>query len=145
MKPTIQILRLGLMALLLAMPTHSLLAAPPHTGIRGQALIFCPGFAVEVAPGVWYGVGSITLPVVSSFTVLSAHSGREVGHFATDSAGAFEVSLPPGKYVVVPDPLFGASVPTGSLEITVKPRQFTEAIITYSPSSFSSISSTASP
>jgi hypothetical protein len=90
--------------------------------------------------------------VATSFTVLSAHSdhkvghfGRKVGHFATDADGAFEVSLPPGKYVVVPDPLFGASFPTGSFEVTVKPRHFTDAVITYSPSSFSSISFTASP
>jgi hypothetical protein len=142
MKYTIQILRLGLMALLLVMPVHSLLAAPPHTGIRGQAFIFYPGFAEEVAPGVWYGVGSITLPVATSFNLYSAHSDRKVGHFATDANGAFQVSLSPGKYVLVPDPLFAASFPPGSLEITVNPRHFTDVVITYSPSSFSSFPST---
>ena len=145
MKPTNQILRLGLVALLLAMPIHSLPAAPPHTGIRGQAVLFFPGFAVEEEPGVWIGVGSITEPVAASFTVLSAHSGRVVGHFATDSAGAFQVSLPPGKYVVVPDTRFGLAATPGSFEVTVKARHFTEVVITYTAGSISSLPTTASP
>ena len=134
MKPAIQILRLGLAALLLTTSPPSLLAAPPHTGIRGQAVIYYPGSFVEVEPGVWLGHGGFALPVPTSFSVLSAHSGHQVGHFTTDAGGGFEVSLPPGKYVVVPDTLimaFGCSVPTGSFELTVRPKQFADAVIWY--------------
>jgi hypothetical protein len=145
MKTKIQILRLGLAALLIAMPTASLLAAPPHTGIRGQAVLFYPGFASEVEPGVWVGVGGFVLPVAASFTVLSAHSGRVIGHFSTDGDGSFEVSLPPGKYVIVPDTRFGLAATPGSFQVTIEARHFTDAVISYSPSSFGSISSTVSP
>ena len=101
--------------------------------------------SVEVAPGVWTGGTTVDLPVATSFTVTSAHSGRKVGRFSTDADGAFEVSLPPGKYVVVPDPLplpSGGSVPTSIFEVTVKPQQFTPVVIDYyalsiSPATFS--------
>jgi len=137
MKPGIQILKLGLAALLVTMPAHSLLAAPPHTGIRGQALFFYPGFAVEVEPGVWVGDGGFTMPMATSFTILSAHSKREVGHFSTDAGGAFEVSLPPGKYVFVPDTAFGLAPTPGSLEVTVTAKHYTEVAVYYESSPIS--------
>ena len=73
----------------------------------------------------------------SSFKVLSAHSGRQIGRFTTDADGSFTVSLPPGKYLVVPDTLtfgvspFGQSIPTGSFEVTVGARKLTYALILY--------------
>ena len=115
-------------------PGPSIVAGPPQRGIQGQAVVYYPGSFVEVEPGVWLGHGGFALPVRTSFTVLSAHSGRQLGRFSTDPGGAFEVSLPPGKYVVVPDRLdmgFGCYVETGSFELTVKPRGFTDATIWY--------------
>src|SRR2546426_12488784 len=122
MKNKIQILRLGLLALLLAMSVQSLRAAPPQTGIRGQTLIYVPGFWVEVSPGLWLGDGGFSFGSPASFTVLSAHSGREVAHVSSGSDGSFEVSLPPGKYVVVPDEQAWYSPTTSSFEVTVRPK-----------------------
>jgi len=115
-------------------PGPPVTAGPPQRGIRGQAVVYYPGSFVEVEPGVWLGHGGFQLPVRTSFTVLSAHSGRQLGRFSTDPGGAFEVSLPPGKYVLVPDRLdmgFGCFVETGSFALTVKPRGFTDASIWY--------------
>jgi len=137
-KKIIQTLRLGLAAVLLATTAPALLAAPPNTGIQGRAALYISyGTPVEVEPGVWLGVGDVMLPVATSFTVLSAHSGHEVGHFTTDANGAFTVSLTPGKYVIVPDTLtfqgfpFSASIPTGSFEVTVSAKKYTYALILY--------------
>ena len=129
MKTKSQILRLALAAFLLAMPIHSLFAAPPETGIRGQTLLY-EAFWVEVAPGLWLGDGWwVAYP--ASFRVLSAHSGREVTRVSSSGDGSFEVLLPPGKYVVVPD-TFPGSVPfTGSFEVTVTAKHATDASIVY--------------
>src|SRR5258707_13354328 len=80
MKTAIQTLRLGLLALLLTSPVQSSVASPPRTGIRGQTLIYHPGFAVEVSPGVWIGDGGFSFGWPASLTVFSAYSGREVAH-----------------------------------------------------------------
>jgi hypothetical protein len=138
MKKAIQILRLGLAALLLATTSPALLAAPPDTGIQGRAALYISyGTPVEVEPGVWLGVGDVMLPVAASFRVLSAPSGHEVGRYSADADGAFTVSLPPGKYVVVPDTLiyggfpFAQSISTGSFEVTVSAKKFTYALVLY--------------
>jgi hypothetical protein len=60
------------------------------------------------------------------------------------------VSLPPGKYVVVPDALiffgpfpFAQSISTGSFEVTVSAKKFTYALILYyHDGSFSLVSGT---
>src|SRR5512137_2146599 len=95
------------------------LAAPPQTGIRGQTLIYQPGFWVEVEPGVWLGDGGFSFGWPASFAVLSAHSGREITHVSSGTDGSFEVSLPPGKYVVVPDTTNWYSPIVDSFEVTV--------------------------
>ena len=131
MKTKIQTVALGLVALLLATSVQSSFAAAPRSGIRGQTFIYQPGFAVEVSPGMWIGVGGLLLGSPASFTVLSAHSGREVAHVSSGTDGSFEVSLPPGKYVVVPDTLPWFSPMTNSFEVTVEPKHFTDAFIYY--------------
>ncbi len=121
--------------ILLTLIASSLLATPRDTGIRGQACLYISyGTPVEIEPGVWVGVGDVMMPVTTSFAVLSAHSRREMGRFSTDASGAFTVSLPPGKYVIVPDPLvfsFGAPLPTGSFEVTVSAKRLSYALILY--------------
>ena len=131
MRTMIRTLRLGLAALLLAITVHSLSAAPPQTGIRGQTFIYQPGFAVEVSPGVWIGDPGFSFGWPASFRVLSAHSGREVARVTSGSDGSFEVSLPPGKYVVVPDSFAWYAPTTTSFEVTVRPKQLTQAFIYY--------------
>ena len=138
MKKKIQILGLALAALLFTTPTPVLQAAPADTGIQGRSALYISyGTPVEVEPGLWVGVGDVMLPVATSFRVLSAHSGHEVGRFSVDVEGDFTVSLPPGKYVIVPDTLifgvgpFAQSVSTDSFEVTVSAKKFTYALILY--------------
>ena len=127
-------LRFNLAALLLLTIPSLLLAAPPHTGIRGQAQLYHSGFAVEAGRGLWIGVGGFVVPVVASFTVLSAHSGHEVGYITTDEDGGFLVKLPPGRYIIVPDTLIepiACSVPADPFQIIVESRRFTKVDINY--------------
>ncbi len=126
-------MRAALAALLLATPFHSLFAAPPDTGIRGQTLLY-QSFWVEVAPGMWLGDGW-WMSYPASLRVLSAHSGREVARVSSDDLGFFDVSLPPGKYVVVPDMIPGSSPFEDSIGVTVTVKHFTEVSIVYLPSS----------
>src|SRR5215203_124455 len=106
-------------------------ATPPHSGIQGQAFHYVSyGNPYFVAPGFWIGIPSFQLPVATSFTVLSAHNGRELARVATDSNGFYSVSLPPGKYVLVPDTLvlnaiFNCTVSTDPIEVQVKAKEFT--------------------
>ena len=130
MKTMIQTLRLGLAALLLTIAVQSVSAAPPQTGIRGQTLLY-QSFYVEVAPGVFLG-DSWWVSFPASLRVLSAHSGREVARVtSSDLFGSFEISLPPGKYVVVPVASPGAVPFTGSFEVTVTAKHFTDVSIVY--------------
>src|SRR5262245_20658401 len=100
MKKTVRKVIIAVVALLLVAISPAALAAPAHTGIQGRAALYISyGTPVEVEPGFWLGVGDVMLPVATSFSVLSAHSGHQVGRFSTDAEGAFSISLPPGKYV----------------------------------------------
>jgi hypothetical protein len=145
-------LSFGLAAFLLAATSPALLAAPPSTGIQGQAALYISyDVPIEVEPGIWVGVGDVQLPVATSFSVLSARSGHEVGRFTADANGAFTLSLPPGNYVIIPDTLtiggypFAQSISTDSFEVTVSAKQFTYALILYYQSGPWSIGSLPSP
>jgi hypothetical protein len=135
MKQAVRILRISVTACILLATSLSLTAAPPQTGIHGQATLYISyGAPVEVSPGVWVGAGDVQMPVVTSFTIFSQKSGHAVGSFATDANGAFSVSLVPGKYLVVPDTLtlaLGCTVPANPFELTVSPKQFTSTSIFY--------------
>jgi hypothetical protein len=139
-KQTTQILRLGLAALLFAMTSPALLAAPANAGIQGRAALYVssgPPVQVQKKPAVWATSGDLMLPVANSFSILSARSGHKVGNFSADATGAFTISLPPGKYIIVPDTFtFGAfpfanSISTDSFAVTVRARKFTYALILY--------------
>jgi hypothetical protein len=134
--------KLGLAVLFLAITSSTLLAAPPRSGIEGHASLYISyGTPIEVSPCEWVSVGDLQLPVATSFKVLLARpghrNGREVGHFSTDADGDFAVALPPGKYIIVPDPInIGAAafpdlLPTDSFEVTVQSRKFTSSLILY--------------
>jgi hypothetical protein len=120
--------KLALVAVLLG--AGSAVATPPQTGVQGQAFAISPGFWYFVEPGIAIGVGSIQLPVATSFTVLSSHNGREIERVNTDAAGFYSVALPPGKYVLVPDEIVLNGFPrctasTGPIEVEVKVKQLT--------------------
>ncbi len=68
---------------------------PPDTGIRGTVL-WGP-----VEPGPSRLGQSDEAPLRATFLVQSA--GREVARFKSDAKGSFEVLLPAGDYVIVPD------------------------------------------
>jgi hypothetical protein len=141
MKTKIQTLKLGLVALLLVTLVQSSSAAPPRTGIRGQTFIYQPGFAVEVSPGVWIGDGGFSFPSPASFTILAARSGRVVRHVSSDANGSFQVSLPPGRYVIVPDTSFGLTPTTGPFVVTVRARHLTDMFIYYESSPIFAVAS----
>jgi hypothetical protein len=129
---------LAFAALFLATTASTSLASPPDTGIQGTSQLYISyGVPTEVEPGVFVSPGDLMFPVSTSFTVLSAHSNREIGRFTTGSDGAFSLALPPGKYVLVPDTLtfgitpFSQSFRTDSFEVTVSARKFTYALILY--------------
>jgi hypothetical protein len=129
---------LAFAALFLATTASTSLASPPDTGIQGTSQLYISyGVPTEVEPGVFISPGDVMFPVSTSFTVLSAHSNREVGRFTTGTDGAFSLALPPGKYVIVPDALnfwmtpFSQSISTDSFEVTVSARKFTYALILY--------------
>jgi hypothetical protein len=138
MKQLSKQLALTFTAVLLVMVPCLSAAAPPHTGIQGQAfLITSYGMPIEVEPGIWIGIGAVQLPVATTFTVLSSNTGREVTRITTDANGSFGVSLHPGAYLLVPDTLrfngfpFGCSVSTAPIQIAVEPKQFTVANVFY--------------
>lgn len=125
-------------ALLFAMTSPALLAAPANAGIQGRAALYISnGTPVQVAPDVWAGVGDLMMPVASSFNILSARSGHKIGSFSADANGTFNITLPPGKYIIVPDTFTfgnfpsGNSISTDSFEVTVRARKFTYALILY--------------
>src|SRR5262245_26239143 len=104
MKRTIKSLMLTL-AITFGGPTFNSLPTPPHTGIQGQSFVYISYGWTELEPGVWVGPGDVQLPVASTFTILSAHNGREVAQVTTDADGRYSVALPPGDYVVVSEPI----------------------------------------
>lgn len=138
MKHFIQTLKITLTVLCFAIIPIGLQAEPPNTGIQGQAALYISyGTPVEVEPGFWVSVGDVMMPVSTSFVVLSAQSGHEVGRFTADSDVGFQIALTPGKYLIVPEPLLVSSFPAPeaieipALEVTVRPQQFTHALILY--------------
>jgi len=68
---------------------------PVETGIRGTAL------CGPVRGGPSRLGQSNEAPLQATFLVLSA--GREVAQFKSDAEGRFEILLPAGDYVIVPD------------------------------------------
>jgi hypothetical protein len=132
MTSPIRSVKVALAVLLFTTLIPPALAAPPHTVIRGYTVLEQSSY-VEVAPGLWMGDTWWT-HIPASFQVLSAHSGREVTRVTSDSLfGSFEVSLPPGKYIIVPDKFPGAIPFDSSLEVTVTVKHFTNVWIVYLP------------
>jgi hypothetical protein len=91
---------------------------------------------IEIEPGVWAGIPPIQLPVATSFTIVSAHNKRELGRVTTDANGMYAVSLPPGDYVLLPDPvtlhqLFACGTSVWPVEVKVRAKLLAVANIFY--------------
>lgn len=58
-------------------------------------------------------------PVAGATVHVIDATGTEVATLATDATGAFTVTLPPGQYRVVPDPVQGLMGTAGPVDVTV--------------------------
>lgn len=112
-------------ALLLAGCGSSSPSAPPATGIRGIVTLgpTCPVEQVGQPPCVE--------PLAATLAVTSAEDGSVVARVDSGADGTFTVDVPPGDYVVVPEP--GADAfPFGQpVEVTVVAGTYTEIEVAY--------------
>lgn len=100
-------------------------AGHPRSGVIGQVFIgpTCP----HISPGF----DCPDRPFRTSISVYSDTS-RFITRFTTDAQGQFEVTLKPGRYVLVPDGAGGPRPPyVAAVEVDVQKKEFTPVIITY--------------
>jgi hypothetical protein len=99
-----------------------LIAASPHNGIQGKAVV------VGSSAG-----GPVMIPVQTSFTVTWIKTGRQVANVTTDADGAFGLALQPGIYALLPAPVhYGSCVLTaGPIAVVVNKKEFTPVTISY--------------
>ena len=89
-----------------------------RSGITGQ--VFLVQFLVPGSPVP----PTVPLQVTLWVFAKEGRNFRLMGKFETAQDGTFSVALPPGTYLVEPDPLSGYEG-TGQLQVTVVPRQVT--------------------
>jgi len=100
-----------------------LIAASPHNGIQGQAVV------VQAT-----ATGLAATPVQTTFAVIWVkNTSRQVTEVTTDASGRFSVSLQPGIYALLPAPVhFGSCViSTGPFSVTVDKKGFANVTISY--------------
>jgi carboxypeptidase family protein len=91
-------------------------SADDGTGIAGRATAgpTCP---VEKTPP---DPACVPRPVVGAVVIVRDASGGEVAKVTTDAAGAFQVSVPAGAYVLEPQPAAGLMGTPASQPVTVR-------------------------
>jgi hypothetical protein len=112
-------LALGACAPVGASPTPS----SPDSGLRGTILIgpTCP---VEIA-----GQSPCVKPYPGMLVVTDS-DGREVARTTAAADGTFAIALPPGDYVILPQP--GDPFPQAQpIDVTVVPGQFEDVQVNY--------------
>jgi hypothetical protein len=98
-------------------------ASTPESGIRGTVLL-APTCPVEVA-----GATPCVTPY-AAVLVITDSEGREVSRVTAAADGSFQVRLPPGDYVILPQP--GDPFPTAQpLDVVVVPGEFAEVQVNY--------------
>ncbi|MET1232482.1 MAG: hypothetical protein ABWY52_06495 [Candidatus Limnocylindrales bacterium] len=115
----------GLIAVVLAGCSPSAASAPPNTGIRGIVTLgpTCPVQQVDQPPCVE--------PFAATLAVTSAEDGSVVARVDSGADGTFTVDVPPGDYVVVPEP-GGDPFPLGQpVEVTVAAGAYSEIEVAY--------------
>ena len=103
----------------------STVSAPPATGIRGIVTLgpTCPVEQVGEPPCV--------TPMAARLAITSAEDGSVVARVSSGPDGVFTVDLPPGDYVIVPEP-GGDPFPIGQpVEVTVEAGAYAEIEVAY--------------
>lgn len=114
-----------LLAVVLAACAPATASAPPGTGIRGTVTVgpTCPVEQVDEPPCV--------APLAASLVVTSAEDGSVVARASSGADGTFSVDLPPGDYVIVPEP-GGDGFPFGKpVDVTVEVGAYTQVEVAY--------------
>lgn len=113
------------LTVLLAACGPSVPSAPPNTGIRGTVTLgpTCPVERVGEPPCI--------TPLAAALAITSAEDGSVVARVSSGPDGAFQVDVPPGDYVIVPEP-GGDPFPFGQpVEVTVEAGAYTEVEVAY--------------
>jgi len=106
-------------------PSASQAAGQPHSGVVGQV------FIGPTCPHIRPGFDCPDRPFQTSISVYS-DTGRFIVQFTTDAEGQFEVTLKPGRYLLVPDGAGSSHPPyVAAVEVVVQKKKFTPVIITY--------------
>lgn len=99
--------------------------SPPDTGIRGT-VILGPTCPVEEA-----GASPCLTPLAAELVVRSKDGSTEVARVASGADGRFELALPPGDYVIWPEPGENGFPVAQPLDVSVVAGRFTELEINY--------------
>jgi hypothetical protein len=98
---------------------------PIVSGVKGRSLIG------PMCPVVQEGTPCPDQPYPTTFIVFTT-GGSEALRFQTDAEGKFQVSLPPGEYILHPDRPEGSPLPFApDVPFTVIEGQFTNIIVTF--------------
>ena len=100
-------------------------SVPPNTGIKGMVTLgpTCPVEQVGGPPCI--------KPLAAALVITSAEDGSVVARVSSGPDGAFQVDVPPGDYVIVPEP-GGDPFPVGQpVEVSVEAGAYTEIEVAY--------------
>lgn len=95
------------------------------SGIRGKVLLgpACPGPIVASSP-------CPDEPVSILIRIESAATGEPMATVRSDSSGEFRIALPPGDYLLIPEPEQSGGFPHGGpVDVTVKPGEFSQVTL----------------
>ena len=115
----------ALLVVLMAGCGSSTPSAPAHTGIKGTVTLgpTCPVQQADQPPCV--------TPLAATLAITSADDGSVVARVSSGPDGTFSVDLPPGDYVIVPEP-GGDPYPTGQpVEVTVEAGTYAQVEVAY--------------
>lgn len=114
-----------ILALALAACSSSINDSSLTSGIRVRV------FVGPMCPVVQSGTECPDQPYQATLTVLDS-SRRELKKFETDQNGIYSLKLPPGRYILRPEPPEGMPMPFASEQtFEVRSDQITELVVNY--------------